>query len=77
MVIDPWEREKIIYRDLEKASMVNFNFIQRGLEDIKTVTFWLPTCQSYPLEHAWNYSTQSIWVKGRFAYAESRIQAHG
>ena len=35
VVIDPWEREKIIYRNLVKASMVNFNFIQRGLEDIK------------------------------------------
>jgi len=34
VVIDPWEREKIIY-SAGKASMVNFNFISRDLEDIK------------------------------------------
>ena len=62
-VIDPWNREKVLYKGNERCwwdKVPTFDFIQRDLDDADRcdiMVVYLPSCRQ---EHAWSCFTPSV-----------------
>ena len=78
--VDPWEREKILYRGTESDWWVNVpakDFVKRDLEDIENCEVLIAYLPNFPQALVWSFSTLNSKVRKPYAYANLRIQAHG
>jgi hypothetical protein len=78
--VDPWQREKIIYKRTEPSWWTKVpaaGFIRRDLEDVEKCDVLIAYLPRLQLELAWSFSMLNLRERKPSAYVGLGIQVHG